>query len=239
MSEKGPGISTGKDTEPGKALETKHTVKDTWFNAYVEANASVPQADTAIDIYLLDAVLRDLPIDWTTFAESEFSPEQIKRISEIMSRVHAGLSVPYATVGHHHHFKDQPVNFVFQDRIQKLWTRAKNNLIVNLYWSVIPFGGARPNVTELDSFFKNSQNHEEVIKLINIFGIIKRAHKDKEAQALLKTYREQLILNPKRDQTGLLRAKLNEVIRRELASSGLNLDDSFIKNVITLLRVNE
>ncbi len=242
MTEKGPETNTKNLIEPSRGLETKHTIKDSWFNAYIEANAMAPQTHSGIDIYLADAVLQDPPTDFKTFIESEFSPAQFKRISEIMSRIHTGLGIPHVTQDQTHHYKgsDEPI-IVSPDRINKLWAGARNNLIVNIYSSLIPFDKNRknaPNPKELDLFFNDPKNQEKIRTLKEIVKVMKVALKDKKVQASLKIFRESLVRNPRKPESLLIAYELLEAIKREIVNIGLTPDDPLFKQIISAFKTS-
>lgn len=241
MRETEPGSKVGKDVEPGKALESKTAVKDSWFSAYLEGNASVPQVNNGIDIYLANAVLHDMPVDWRTFAESQFSPEQISRVGEIMTRVHAGFNIPHAAEGQQHHFKSETKpQLVDSERLHKLWTATRNNAIRNLYTSLIPYYATRgntPNPIELDTFFIDPKNTGKIATLREVVKVMKEAFKDKRIQSSLKTYRESLMWPRSKRMLNLLAAELGLVIQRELVKKGLEIDDPNVERVLNAFEI--
>ncbi len=205
----------------------EQTVKDEWFKAYVEGNATSPQTHFAISIYLACEVLKKPKIDMEAFAYSELSEEQVSRIGEIMSRIHARKNIPHATADQFHNFKNpDSVKTVSRERILKLWTDARDTLIRYLANLVPPSQGRK--IDWLNNFFNSEENAEKSERLIRLLNYVREAFKTPEIQKLFAELRQIAadLSGQNHDVEGTaLQNDLEGKVIEFLRNKGLNLRD--------------
>lgn len=65
--------------------------KDEWVNAFIAGNAAMPVSSPAINILMLSSVLEAPPEDWSQFAYSQLSEDQVARVQKKMTEGHSSL----------------------------------------------------------------------------------------------------------------------------------------------------
>jgi hypothetical protein len=220
-------------------------VKNSWFEAYLASNMTMPQTSVYIDIFTARAVLQDPPQNWTDFAISEFSDAQRKKLGTIMSQVHARKDVKFSTPDHVPLFRSEtPPNIVLENRLKTLWSTTRQMIIYKVLRAMKDF--SPPGMAEfsnhpenLDNFLKDPKNSYLVGKLSEKLDLIEKAFRSKIVQECLAVYRVKVTQGPK-SQIDALQQGLNDfrsLMLKELETMGVDLQDPFMENVLVAFSI--
>lgn len=180
-----------KENDPTEATEA-------WFKAYWEGNATLPQSDTGVTIFLAASLLESPSLQLESFSHSRLSSNQLQRLGEMMNRVHRAKSIDVVSAANPSGLlepdkKDVPTRVVSMERFLELWESAKMSVlkILQTYTKFVEGRSSTewqdPDPVKLDSFFIENEGEAVILKKAIIF--IRNAFKIPEVRDLLTEYR--------------------------------------------------
>lgn len=212
-------------------------IPDSWFRAYLEGNRLMPQSNIAIDILVLDSVLKDPPGSWTDFSRIKLSAVQLAELGQAMNIAHQAYDVSYATEGTG---GGKPVR---QERLQDLWSSVtkrithglKYYMVENIYGRIgydVFVNAGQESTARLNAYFSSPEGSLKLVSLGEAVSVAKEALRSPKAKDEIDSNRR-LTLRMHRTESrseqrnafsdrANAREKLKSVIRSTLSTNSTN-----------------
>jgi hypothetical protein len=177
-------------------------VRESWFEAFVLANRLYPQRGLGLNVFVLEAILRDRPESLFLFTRSRLLQEQSDAVAQAMAHMHARHGVLVATPDTKRAFPDPTVvQETLYTRLHVLWDGVRDGVTEILAgYRLQVMSVDDPEVETLEDeaamLFDDPKYHERLRELQRMIVVAKAILLSTEMKELVREYR-QLFLDQK------------------------------------------